>query len=66
MGSGIVGLLLEKRPWLYALVIGVWLPLWYAISSHDASMLITLAFPFIGVYAGWLLRLGFRKLRQAG
>jgi hypothetical protein len=29
-------------------------------------MLILLAFPFVGVYAGWAVRLGIRKLRQAG
>jgi hypothetical protein len=66
LGSGIVGLLLEKRPWLYALVIGIWLPLWYVITTHNVSMVIILVFPITGVYAGWLLQLGMRKLRHAG
>jgi hypothetical protein len=66
IGSGIIGLLAQKRPWIFALAIGLWLPLWYILTRHDLSMFIVLAFPFIGVYAGWLLRLGLRKVRQAG
>jgi len=66
IGSGIIGLLVEKRPWLYALAVGLWLPLWYILTTHNLSMLIVLAFPFVGVYVGWALHLGFRKLRQPG
>jgi hypothetical protein len=66
IGSGIIGLLVAKRPWLFALSVGLWLPLWYILTKHDLSMLILLAFPFIGVYAGWALRPGIRKLRQPG
>jgi hypothetical protein len=65
IGSGIIGLLLENKPWLFALAIGLWLPLWYIITTSDLSMIIVLAFPFIGVYMGWLMRLGLHKLRHA-
>jgi hypothetical protein len=64
IGSAMIGLLLEKRPWLYALAIGLWLPLWYILTTHNLSMLLLLAIPFIGVFIGWALRLGIRKLRQ--
>ena len=64
--SGLVGLLAEKRPWLFALAVGLWLPLWYILTTHDLKMLIVLAFPLIGVYTGWALRSGIRKLRRAG
>ena len=66
IGSGIIGLLAEKRPWLYALAIGLWLPLWYIITTHNMSMIIILAFPIVGVYVGWALHLGFRKLHNVG
>lgn len=66
IGSGIIGLLAQKRPWLFALGIGLWLPLWYILTTHNLSMLIVLAFPFVGVYTGWALQLGVRKLRQPG
>ncbi len=53
--GGIVGLLVKQRPWLYALALGLWLPLWEGITSHNFTILITLVFPFVGVYAGWAL-----------
>ncbi len=61
-GGGIIGLLLQKRPWLFALAFGIWLPLWEGLASHDFKMLIVLIFPFIGVFAGWAIRLVSRKV----
>jgi hypothetical protein len=66
IGSGIIGLLADKRPWLFALAVGIWLPLWYIVTTHNLSMIIVLAFPFVGVYIGWAVHLAFRKLRQTG
>lgn len=66
IGSGIIGLLIENKPWLYALAIGLWLPLRYIVTAHNLSMLVLLALPFLGVYAGWAVHLGYRKLRQVG
>ncbi len=62
VGGGIIGLLLQRRPWLYALAFGIWIPLFAIASRHDPMMLIVLIFPFIGVFAGWGLRLASRKL----
>jgi hypothetical protein len=61
IGGGIIGLLLQKRPWLYALAFGIWIPLAGLVLRHDPLMLIVLIFPFIGVYAGWLVRKLARK-----
>jgi hypothetical protein len=55
--SGIIGLLVRRRPWLYGLAVGVWLPLRAIILTHDLRFLIVLVVPLAGVYAGW----GFRK-----
>jgi hypothetical protein len=65
VGGGIIGMLVEKRPWLYALALGLWLPLWYLLSTHHGSMLILLAIPFLGVYIGWAVRHAIRRLRPA-
>ncbi len=54
--SGLLGILGPKRPWLWALLVGIWLPLYYIASRHNLSMLITLIFPFCGAYAGMLFR----------
>jgi len=64
--SGIIGFLAKKRPWLFALAIGLWFPLWYIITTYDLAMIILLVFPFVGVYIGWAVHLGLQKLRQAG
>src|SRR5512146_716222 len=61
VGGGIIGLLLQKRPWLYALAFGIWIPLYGLLFKHDWMMVIILAFPFFGVYAGWVLRLASKK-----
>lgn len=63
--GGVIGLLLQKRPWLYALAFGIWLPLTGIIFRHDWMMLIVLAFPFIGVYAGWLIKQLFTRLAHS-
>lgn len=64
--SGLLALLGYRRPWLLALVIGLWIPLHDIYLSHDPRMLIVLLFPLIGAYAGWLLRQGMRgTLHQA-
>jgi hypothetical protein len=59
--SAIIGLLVQRRPWLYALAVGLWIPLWGIIHAQNASMLLVLLFPFVGVYAGWALRLVVQK-----
>jgi hypothetical protein len=61
-GGGIIGLLIQKRPWLYALAFGLWIPLWGVVVRHDLLMSIILIFPFVGVYLGWALRLFSRKI----
>lgn len=63
LGGGlIIGLLLQKQAWLFALAFGCWLPGWEAIAGHDPKMLIVLVFPFIGVYAGWAIHQVSRKV----
>jgi hypothetical protein len=56
VASGIIGMLVQRRPWLYALAVGLWIPLWGIIHTQNFSMLLVLLFPFAGVYAGWALR----------
>ena len=33
--SGLLGLLSPKRPWLWALAVGVWIPLLAIVSHHN-------------------------------
>ena len=63
--SGVIALAGYKRPWLLALAVGVWLPLYEIITSHSFASLVALVVAFIGAYAGWAFRLVIRKLFQA-
>jgi hypothetical protein len=64
IASGLVGLLVQKKPWLYALAIGIWLPLWYIITKGELLMIIPLGIAFIGVYGGYIVRHMLRGVRQ--
>lgn len=59
--SGLLTLLGYRRPWLAALAVGVWIPVYEIFKSHDLMMLVILLIPLIGAYGGWLVRLGIQK-----
>lgn len=55
LGAGIFGFLGPRRAWLWALAIGIWIPLHAFIeqaSPASSAMLLVLAFPLTGAYAG--------------
>jgi len=68
LSSGLLTLLGYRRPWVIALAIGLWTPLYETYMSHNYRLPGVLLFPFvvlliafIGAYAGWAARLGIRK-----
>ncbi len=68
LSSGLLALLGCRRPWLIALAIGLWTPLYETYLSHNFTFpgvilfpLIVLLFPLIGAYAGWAVRRGIRR-----
>lgn len=65
LGAGVIGLFARRRPWLFALAIGLWIPLRGILLKHDFRFLIVLLFPLAGVYAGWALRKLVRRLPQS-
>ena len=68
LSSGLLTLLGYRRPWLIALVIGLWTPLYETYLSRNFHLpgailfpLLVLLIPLIGAYAGWAVRLGIRN-----
>ena len=68
LSSGLLTLLGYRRPWLIALAIGLWTPLYETYLSRNFRLpgailfpLLVLLIPTIGAYAGWAVRLGIRK-----
>ncbi len=59
--SGLLTFLGYRRPWLIALAVGIWIPVYEIFKSHDIMMLVILLVPLIGAYGGWLVRLGIQK-----
>lgn len=64
VASGLLGMLSPRRPWLWALLVGAWIPLAGIFFRHDPTMLIVLIFPFAGAYAGMLANRLLRKVRH--
>lgn len=45
-----------KRPWLFAIAVGSWIPLIGIITAGNTASLLALVFAFLGAYAGMLIR----------
>ena len=54
--SGVLGFLGPKRPWLWALALGVWIPLLGVIRAHNYGTLLALVVAFAGAYGGMAIR----------
>ena len=61
VASGVLGFLGPKRPWLWALAIGLWIPLLGIIREQNFGTLIALAVAFVGAYAGMAIRRTFKQ-----
>jgi hypothetical protein len=53
---GILGLIAPRRPWLWALAVGVWIPMMGIVGTHNYGSLLALFIAFAGAYAGMAVR----------
>ncbi len=58
---GLIALIGYQRPWLLALVVGAWIPLYGLFFTHNFASILALIIAFAGAYAGWAFRIGIRK-----
>jgi hypothetical protein len=56
ISCGLLGAAGPSRPWLWALAVGLWIPLLAIMKSQNYGSLLVLAFAFAGAYAGMGLR----------
>jgi hypothetical protein len=54
--SSVFGFLGPKRPWLWALALGVWIPLLGVIRAHNYGATFALVVAFAGAYGGMAIR----------
>lgn len=59
--SGLITLVGYRRPWVIALAVGIWIPLYWILTTRNYGSILALAFAFVGAYGGWLVRLGIQK-----
>ncbi len=52
VSAAIIGLFVQRRPWLYGIAIGVFIPVVAILRKHDFWMLAVMVIPLVGVYAG--------------
>ena len=69
LSSSLFTLLGYRHPWLIALAIGLWTPVYEIYLSGHLNMPDAILFPLlvllitmIGAYAGWVAHLGIRKI----
>ena len=61
---GLLALIGFKRPWLLALAVGAWIPLYGLLVTHNFGSILALIIAFVGAYAGWAFRAGIDKIRH--
>ena len=54
-----LGALAPERPWLWALCIGPWVPVFGILTRSNYGSAMAIAFAFAGAYGGMLLRRAF-------
>jgi hypothetical protein len=58
VGCGLLGVAGPRRPWLWALTVGSWIPVLGILLAGNYGTLLTLPFAFGGAYAGMAVRRG--------
>ena len=56
IGTGVLGLLGPGRPWLLALCVGIWVPLFGLTHGPNYGSLIALVVALVGAYGGTAVR----------
>ena len=56
LSCAVLGALGPKQPWLWALAVGIWIPLFGIAQAQNFGSLLALAVAFAGAYAGMGLR----------
>lgn len=54
--TSILGFVMPSRAWVWALTVGVWVPLWNILLNNSYAPAFALLVAFIGAYIGALLR----------
>jgi hypothetical protein len=56
VACGTLAFMAPKRPWLWALAVGLWIPLLGILRTHNYGSLLALLIAFAGAYGGMAIR----------
>lgn len=56
LAAGALGFLGPRRPWLWALALGVWIPLLAVVRTRNYAAMLALVVALAGAYAGAAVR----------
>jgi hypothetical protein len=65
LATAAFGALFPQRPWLWALAIGAWIPLFAIFQSQNYGSLLALAIALVGAYGGALARRALTALSRS-
>jgi len=57
----IIGFISPGRPWIWAISVGIWIPVWNILFQNNYSSLAALVIAFIGAYSGAYICKSFLK-----
>ena len=66
VAGAILAFIYPRRPWLWGLAVGIWLPLHNVLHNGDYDSLVALAFATVGAYFGAWLRKTFARPADVG
>jgi len=61
IGTVIFSYLADKKPWLIALAVSGWIPIWAIVSTHNYEAFLALIPGFIGAYTGYFCKRAWTK-----
>jgi hypothetical protein len=62
----IVSIVAGRWPWLWAVLVGIWVPAVAIVNGGDGAAFLALLFAFVGAYAGHLVSRLWRRPGAAG
>lgn len=62
--SGVLAFLEPNRPWLWALALGIWIPLLGVTRAQNYWTLLALVVAFVGAYGGMAMRTWLSPIRH--
>jgi hypothetical protein len=54
--TAILGAVMPRRAWIWALAVGIWIPVFNIVSNNNYGSILALIVAFIGSYAGVFIR----------